>query len=79
MRTELLIFFFFFFFFFFFCIKNYIGIQGKVFTVKDLYIRPPPLPEMYTSDRSKALVPMLFLFCVALQFTLRGASCLVLH
>ena len=36
------------------------------------------LPVVYTTDRSKAVVPMLFLFCVALEFTLRGASCLVL-
>ena len=35
-------------------------------------------PVVYTTDRSKAEVPMLLLFCVALQFTLRGASCLVL-
>ena len=33
---------------------------------------------IYTIDRSKAVVPMLFLFCVALLFTLRDASCLVL-
>ena len=31
---------------------------------------------MLITDRSKAVVPMLFLFCVALQFTLRGVSCL---
>ena len=35
-------------------------------------------PVVYTTDCSKAMVPMLFLFCVALYFTLRGASCLVL-
>ena len=35
-------------------------------------------PIVYTTDRSKAVVPMLFLFCVALWFILRGASCLAL-
>ena len=40
--------------------------------------RPLNPPVVYTTDRSKAVVPMLFLFCVALWFTLRGASCLVL-
>ena len=35
-------------------------------------------PVVYTTDPSKAVVPMLFLFGVALSFTLRGASCLVL-
>ena len=35
-------------------------------------------PVVYTTDRSETVVPMLFLFCVALWFTLRGASCLVL-
>ena len=29
---------------------------------------------VYAADRSKAVVPMLFLFCVALWFILRGAS-----
>ena len=28
--------------------------------------RPLNLPVVYTTDRSKAVVPMLFLFCVAL-------------
>ena len=36
--------------FIYFCIKNYIGTQG----------------EVYTSDSSKAVVPMLLFFCVAL-------------
>ena len=48
--------------FFFFCIKNYIGTQGDF-----VYSEGPlsPLVE-YTADRSKAVFPMLFLFCVAL-------------
>ena len=33
---------------------------------------------MYTTDRSMAVVPMLFLFCVALWFALWGTLCLVL-
>ena len=28
--------------------------------------RIPPPPVVYTTDRSNAMVPMLFLFCVAL-------------
>ena len=32
-------------------------------------------PVVYATDRSKAVVPMLFLFCVTLWFILRGASC----
>ena len=35
-------------------------------------------PSVYATDRSKAIVPVLFLFCAALWFILRGASCLVL-
>ena len=34
---------------------------------------------LYATDRSKAVVPELFLFCVALRFILGGASCSVLH
>ena len=30
---------------------------------------------VYATDRSKAVVPVLFLFCVALWFILRSASC----
>ena len=33
---------------------------------------------VYATDRSKAVVPVLFLFYVALWFILWGASCLVL-
>ena len=32
-------------------------------------------PVIYATDRSKAVVPVLFLSCVALWFMLRGASC----
>ena len=62
--------------FMYFCIKIYIGTQGEVWTVKGLLTtatppppqlptQPPP-PVVYITDRSKAVVPMLFLFCVAL-------------
>ena len=33
---------------------------------------------VYATDRSKAVVPVLLLFFVALWFVLRGTSCLVL-
>ena len=42
-----------------------------------VFVKRAKLPVVFTTDRSKVAVPMLFLFCVALQFTLRGASCLV--
>ena len=31
-------------------------------------------PVVYATDRSKAVVPVLFLFCLALWLVLRGAS-----
>ena len=36
---------------------------------------PSPHPVVYATDRSKAVVPVLFLFCVALWFILQGVSC----
>ena len=36
------------------------------------------LGKAFKPPRSKAVVPMLFLFCVAVYLTLRGVSCLVL-
>ena len=68
MRTEL--------FNVFFVLRIVSGPRMKFLQRK---ISTPTLPVVYTTDRSKAVVPMLFLFCVALKFTLRGASCLVLH
>ena len=52
-------------------------------TVKNMFspTPPPPTPRatpsqvVYATDRSKAVVRVLFLFCVALWFILRGASC----
>ena len=38
-------------------------------TVKNIFTPPPtpsPAPVVYSTDRSKAVVPVLFLFCVAL-------------
>ena len=66
MRTEL---------FMYFCIEIYIGTQGEVCRqLKIFYLPPPSSPVVYATDRSKAVVPVLFLFCVALWFILRGAS-----
>ena len=62
MRTEL---------FMYFCIKKYIGTQGEVCGQLKLFTIPPP-PVVYATDRSKAVVPVLFLFCVALRFILRA-------
>ena len=59
--------------FMYFCIKNYIGTQGEV--CRQLKIFYPPPPVIYATDRSTAVVPMLFFFCVALWFILRDASC----
>ena len=54
-------------------VKNYIG------TLVDSK-NASNQPVVYATDRSKAVVPVLFFFCVALWFILvvRGASCLLL-
>ena len=44
----------------YFCIKSSIGTQGEVGRL------------VYSTDRSKAAVPVLFLLFVALRFNLRG-------
>ena len=54
--------------FVYFCIKKYIGTQGEVCRQLKIFLNH--------TDRSKAVVPVLFLFCVALWFILRGASCI---
>ena len=55
MQTELFLYFLF--------LKNYIGTQGEV-EVQWKAFKPP---VVYTTDRSKAVVPMLLLlFCLAL-------------
>ena len=61
MRTELVI---------YFCIKKYIGTLGEVCRQLNINIflppSPPPTPPVdYTTDRSKAVVPVLLLFYVA--------------
>ena len=72
MRTEL---------FWYFCIKKYIGTQAEICRQLKIVLTPsfppppsPPPPVLYATYRSKAVVPVLFLFCVALWFILRGAS-----
>ena len=54
----------FFFFFFFFAVKT----KKAILTFT---------PVVYATDRSKVAVPVLFLFCVALWFILRGTSCFI--
>ena len=62
MRTELYI---------YFCIKKYIGTQGEVCRQLKIFFNPTPA-VVYATDRSKAVVPGMFLFCVALWFILRA-------
>ena len=54
--------------FMYFCIKSSIGTQGEVGSKSAL---TPPL-EVYSTDRSKAAVPVLVLLFVTLWFILRG-------
>ena len=54
------------------CIKKYDGTQGEVCQQLKIFL-PPTV--VYATYRSKAVVPVLFLFCVALWFILRSASC----
>ena len=75
------------FFIFFFCIKNYIGTLAGLQNA--LTSTPPPPPThpppavVYSTDRSKALVPVLVLLFVLLRFILLGdlfyvSSCVIL-
>ena len=57
-----------------FCIKKYPGTQGEVCRQLQKKIMFLNSRVAYATDRSKAVVPVLFLFCVALWFILRGAS-----
>ena len=59
--------------FMYFCIKKYIETQGEVCRQLKIFLRPP---VVYTTDRSKAVVLVVFLFCVALWFILRGLQVL---
>ena len=55
-------------FFYVFCIKKYFGTQGEV-------CRQLKILLTFALRRSKAVIPVLFLICVALWFIRRGASC----
>ena len=57
MRTEL--------YMYFFALRIISGPRLK-FVQEKAFTPPPPPPVVYTTDPSKAVVPMLFLFCVAL-------------
>ena len=86
MRTERFVFFLsifvLFYLFIIIFIKIYIGTQGEVCRQLKISLPPPPPPSpslfspvVYATNRSKAVVPVLFLFCLALWFILRGVSC----
>ena len=45
--------------FMYFCIMNYIGTKGEVCRQLKIFLNPS---VVYASDRSKAVVPVLFLF-----------------
>ena len=51
--------------------KNYIGIQREQFFNSKIALNHP---VVYASDRSEAVVLVLFLLCVTLWFVLRGVS-----
>ena len=53
----------------YFCIKKYIGTQGEVCRQLKIFLNHP---VVYGIDRSKAVVPVLFLFYVALWFLYYG-------
>ena len=48
------------------------GPRVKLASCKSAPPTPPPLPPVYSTDRSKAVVPVLVLLFVALWFILRG-------
>ena len=54
------------------CNNKYVGAQGEVYRQLKIFLTPT---VVYAINRSKAVVPVLFLFCVALWFILRCASC----
>ena len=65
----------------YFCIKSSIGTQGEVSWLKKCFDTrsapsppppPPPPPMVYSTDRSKAVVPALVFLLIALWFILRG-------
>ena len=68
--------------FMYFCIKSSIGTQGGVGWLWGCFKPPPPTtttpPVVYSTGRSKAVVPVLVLLFVALWFILRGGLLYVL-
>ena len=48
------------------------GPRVKLASCKSALTPPPPLPVVYSTDHSKAVVPVLVLLLVALRFILRG-------
>ena len=56
-------------FFFYFFNKKYIGTQSEVCQQLKIFLNPT---VVYATDHSKAVVPVLFLFCVPLWFILRA-------
>ena len=59
----------------YFCIKSSIGPRVKLASCQsalNLPLPPPPSPVVYSTDRSKAVVPVLVLLFVTLWFILRG-------
>ena len=57
----------------YFCIKSCVGIQVKLAGRKSALNPPHPHPHVvYSTDRSKAVVPVLVLLFVALWLILRG-------
>ena len=55
------------------CISK--GMHFRLFIDTDVEKLEKTPPVVYATDRSKAVVSVFFLFCVALWFILRGASC----
>ena len=54
----------------YFCVMNYIGTKGEVCRQLKIFLN---LPVVYVTDRSKAVVSVLFLIRVALWFIPRGS------
>ena len=55
-----------------FCIMNYIGTKGEVCRQLKILLTPPPPRVVYATERSKAVVPMLFLIlCSFVVYTER--------
>ena len=54
------------------CIKSSSGTQGKLASCKSALNTPPPHTVVCSTDRSKAVVPVLDLLFVALWYILRG-------